>query len=116
VATELVDADEAAHRERQRLKEETHVTTVHGIGSQPARTQQLAQENLPDLERHLPDPRKGERVVFAYSQGRLELRHQNKVTGTWNDAGLAEALFSTWLGAKPVDADLKQGLLGGECH
>lgn len=91
-------------------------TIRSGLNSQPARIKQLAEKSLPDLERRLPDPRKGGSVTFAYSQGRLELRHNNKVTGSWTDPGLAEAMFSAWLGPTPVDANMKDGLLGGECE
>jgi hypothetical protein len=91
-------------------------TIRSGLDSQPARIKQLAAKSLPELERRLPDPRKGGSVTFAYSQGRLELRHNNKVTGSWNDPGLAEAMFSAWLGSTPVDAAMKAGLLGGECE
>jgi hypothetical protein len=87
-----------------------------GIDSQPARIKQMAQKNWPDFERRLPDPRKDGRMALAYAQGRLELRHNNKLAGSWNDPGLAEALFSMWLGQRPVDSDLKQGLLGGVCR
>jgi hypothetical protein len=87
----------------------------NGLNSQPARTRKLAEKNMPDLERRLPEPKKGGSVTFAYSQGRLELRHKGKLTGSWNDPGLAEAMFSAWLGETPVDAGMKKGLLGGAC-
>lgn len=90
-------------------------TIRNGLNGQSPHIKQLAAKSLPELERLLPDPRKGGSVVFAYSHGRLELRHDNKVRGSWNDPGLAEAMFSAWLGTVPVDAAMKEGLLGGEC-
>lgn len=86
-----------------------------GINSQPAPIRKMVQTHLADLERRLPAPRKGGTLVFAYGQGRLELRQKGKVIGSWNDPGLAEGLFTVWLGNTPVDSDLKEGLLGGEC-
>ena len=86
-----------------------------GIADQSPRLRQLARTSLPDLERRLPNARKGDRLAYAYSRGRLEMRHNGKLTGSWNDPGFAEALIHTWLGANPTDSDLKKGLLGGEC-
>ena len=86
------------------------------IAKQEPTIRAAARKNLPDLERRLPEPRKGGKMTVAYRPGHgLELRHNGKVTGTWNDDALAELLFRVWLGSRPADSDLKAGLLGGEC-
>ncbi|HKP57756.1 MAG TPA: chalcone isomerase family protein [Polyangiales bacterium] len=105
VMTSLKDAD------REQMIENIR----NSMNSQPARVRKMVQANMLDLERRLPGPRKGGRLMFVYGQGRLELRQNGKVLGGWDDPGLAEGLFTTWLGNEPVDSDLKAGLLGGEC-
>lgn len=81
----------------------------------PANMKKIVHKHLPDMERRLPEPKKGVRLEYAYGQGRLEMRHLGKVVGSWSDPEFATAMFGAWLGAKPVDSGLKQGLLGGGC-
>jgi hypothetical protein len=80
------------------------------FANQPEPVQKVLHKYQADFGGH-----KGDRLIFGYGQGRLEMRHNGKLTGTWNDPAFAEALFKVWLGNKPVDAGLKRGLLGGGC-
>jgi hypothetical protein len=86
-----------------------------GFAKQSAQTQKAVKKHMPDLERRLPEPRKGGRLVLAYGKGQLEMRYNGKVRGRWDDPEFAAGLFSLWLGSEPVDSSLKEGLLGGEC-
>lgn len=56
----------------------------------------------------------GEHMVFTYVPGEgtaVEVKGQEK--GRIAGKELADALFASWIGAKPATSDLKKGLLGG---
>jgi hypothetical protein len=60
-----------------------------------------------------PDMASGERAVITYLPGtgtRLELN--GKEAGVIPGKDFADALFAVWLGSKPADAGLKEGILG----
>jgi Chalcone isomerase-like len=60
-----------------------------------------------------PDMTSGERAVITYvpdTGTRLELN--GKEVGVISGKDFADALFAVWLGAKPADAGLKEGILG----
>lgn len=65
----------------------------------------------------LPEFKKGTRLSIAYRPGRgVELRVNGKSLGVDPDSAFGNLLFFAWLGTRPPDADLKQGLLGGPCE
>lgn len=76
--------------------------------------------SLPALQARLdtfcgwwPSMKSGERAVITYVPGtgtRLELN--GRELGVISGKDFADALFLVWLGDKPADAGLKQGLLG----
>jgi len=56
---------------------------------------------------------KGEQVVLTYLPGQgTEVTVQGKVRGVIEGADFMRALWSVWLGEKPVDGGLKKGMLG----
>lgn len=60
-----------------------------------------------------PDMASGERAVITYLPGtgtRLELN--GKDAGVIPGKDFADAMFAVWLGAKPADTGLKEGILG----
>ena len=60
-----------------------------------------------------PDMASGERAVITYLPGtgtRLELN--GKEAGVIPGKDFADALFAVWLGTKPADTGLKEGILG----
>jgi hypothetical protein len=60
-----------------------------------------------------PDMASGERAVITYTPGtgtRLELN--GKEVGVIPGKDFADALFAVWLGSKPADTGLKEGILG----
>jgi hypothetical protein len=64
----------------------------------------------------MTDLQTGERLRFAYEPGAgVHVDINGTVKGTIAGDDFARALFSIWLGAHPPNADLKTGLLGGEC-
>lgn len=61
----------------------------------------------------IPDLKEGEDLVITYIPGKgttLSTKAGDRITTPGKD--FADALFSVWLGATPVDEKLKQGLLG----
>ncbi len=68
---------------------------------------------LETLNGAVPDLKKGDELVLTYIPGkgtRLQTKSGQEITVEGKD--FADALFSVWLGADPVDDDLKEGLLG----
>ena len=58
---------------------------------------------------------KGEQVVLTYLPGQgTEVTVQGKVRGVIEGADFMRALWSVWLGEKPADRGLKQGMLGAQ--
>lgn len=57
----------------------------------------------------------GERIVFSYLPGRgTEVAVKGEVRGVIEGADFMRALWSVWLGEKPVDGGLKKGMLGAQ--
>ena len=62
----------------------------------------------------IPDVTKGDQIALTYVPGRgtvVAVRGVEK--GVIEGKDFADALFAVWLGANPVQADLKKNLLGG---
>jgi len=61
----------------------------------------------------IPDVKKGDKLLFLYRPGGgIELQANGKTTGSVEGKDFADALFRVWLGPKPSDKALKNGLLG----
>jgi Chalcone isomerase-like len=65
------------------------------------------------LEQALPDLQKGEVLDITYLPGVGTVVHGRDQTMTIPGKDFSDALFSTWLGPKPISAALKRRLLGG---
>lgn len=75
-----------------------------------------ARKQMQNFERRLPPLRKGTQLWLAYRPGHgLEVRADGRPRGVENDEVFANMVFRAWLGARPPDAGLKAGLLGGAC-
>ena len=62
----------------------------------------------------IPDLEKGDQIVLTYVPGKgTEVSAKGAAKGTIEGKDFADALFSVWLGANPVQEDLKKALLGG---
>lgn len=69
---------------------------------------------LDRLNAMIPNVEKGDRIILTYVPGegtKVEVKGAQK--GTIEGKDFADALFAVWLGANPVQPDLKKGLLGG---
>lgn len=62
----------------------------------------------------IPDLEKGDLLIFTFVSGKGTMVTAKGVEkGTIEGKDFADALFSVWLGANPVQEDLKKGMLGG---
>jgi len=68
------------------------------------------------LKKAIPVLKAGDSFLVTYRPGSgLEVRHGQKRLLTLAGADFARAIFSIWLGKKPPNEGLKNGLLGGRC-
>jgi hypothetical protein len=69
---------------------------------------------LDQLKALFPAFEKGDTVMLAFDPARgTVLTSKGKELGVIEGKDFADALFKVWLGADPVDEDLKAGMLGG---
>ena len=69
---------------------------------------------LEKLETMIPNVEKGDQILLTYVPGKgTVVSAKNVEKGMIEGKDFADALFSVWLGASPVQEDLKQSLLGG---
>ena len=69
---------------------------------------------LDKLAAMIPNVEKGDEIVLTYVPGKgTVVSAKNAEKGVIEGKDFADALFSVWLGAEPVQADLKTALLGG---
>ena len=69
---------------------------------------------LADLEKMIPDVAKGDVIALTYAPGKgTVVAVRGAENGVIPGKDFGDALFSVWLGANPVQEDLKTKLLGG---
>jgi hypothetical protein len=69
---------------------------------------------LEKLETMIPNVEKGDQILLTYVPGKgTVVSAKNAEKGVIEGKDFADALFSVWLGASPVQEDLKKALLGG---
>lgn len=70
-------------------------------------------ERIARFEKLIPDVKKGDKLSFTYRPGKaVEVEAAGKVAGAIEGKDFADALFRVWLGPKPSDKALRDGLLG----
>jgi hypothetical protein len=68
---------------------------------------------LDRLKAMFPSVKKGDVLQLAWIPGRgTVVTHRGKELGVIEGRDFADALFAVWLGGKPCDGDLKEGMLG----
>ena len=73
-------------------------------------------ERIETFKGLMADMKTGQRLRFVYKPGEgVHVDVNGAVKGTVAGDDFAQALFSIWLGARPPNAELKAGLLGGPC-
>jgi Chalcone isomerase-like len=74
------------------------------------------QMRIATLNSWMADVKAGERLQFVRQAHGIEVSVAGKVRGTLQGEDFARAFLGIWLGATPPNAELKSGLLGGQCE
>ena len=71
-------------------------------------------DDVVKFKKYLNDPFvEGDEIVLNYHKGEgVHLYKNGKERGVFNGLPFKQALFGIWLGGKPADQDLKEGMLG----
>lgn len=99
-----------------RSLDRSKITEAISEGFEKNSKSQLAalKARLDRLNSMIPDVGKGDQIHLTYVPGRgTVVSAKNVEKGVIEGKDFADALFSVWLGANPVQPDLKKGLLGG---
>ncbi|ATB32378.1 chalcone isomerase family protein [Melittangium boletus] len=88
---------------------------VEGFKKNAGSNLSALQARLDTFAAGIPDLKEGQELVLTYAPGKgtsIESSSGQKLSVEGKD--FADALFSVWLGASPVDGSLKKGMLGEE--
>lgn len=72
-------------------------------------------DRIAKFEKLIPNVKKGDRLLFVYRPGAaagVELSHNGASIGRIEGKDFGDALLRVWLGPKPSDKDLQDGMLG----
>src|SRR5262245_47162232 len=73
-------------------------------------------ECIAKLQAWMVDMKSGQKLTFTHKPGAgIEVDINGTVKGTIEGDDFAKAFLAIWLGAKPPNAGIKEGLLGGTC-
>jgi hypothetical protein len=114
----VISSDQVKQMELSLLRSLDHSKITEAIteGFEKNSKSQLAglKARLDRLNSMIPNVEKGDRITLTYVPGKGTIvSAKNVEKGVIEGKDFADALFSVWLGATPVQADLKKGLLGG---
>jgi hypothetical protein len=87
---------------------------VEGFENNSASAMSTLRPRLDQLAKAIPDVKEGDEIVLTWVPDRgTVVNVRDKDTATIEGRDFADALFSVWLGANPVQDDLKAALLAG---
>ncbi|MDD2804639.1 MAG: chalcone isomerase family protein [Elusimicrobiales bacterium] len=72
-------------------------------------------DRIAKFEKLIPDVKKGDRLLFVYRPGAaagVELQYNGASLGKLEGKDFGDALLRVWLGPKPSDKNLQDGMLG----
>jgi hypothetical protein len=76
----------------------------------------VLKERIEKLQAWMADMQNGQKLTFTHKPGvGIEVDINGMVKGTIDGDDFAQAFLAIWLGAKPPNPGLKEGLLGGAC-
>jgi hypothetical protein len=115
-AKELVSSDQVKRVQLAMLRDVDRKAVGdairEGFAKNNAAKMSALQARLDKFASGLPDTKSGDQLLFTYLPGKgLHVSGKN-VDFTVEGKDFADALFSVWLGADPVDEGLKEGMLG----
>jgi hypothetical protein len=117
-AAAIVAADEPRQMVMHFLYKEVEAVKLtdawrEGFAGNSASTLPALKERLDTFCSWWPAMKSGERAVITYAPGEgTTLEINGKKLGTIPGQDFARALFAVWLGDKPADGGLKEGMLG----
>ena len=86
---------------------------AEGFSNNAGETLPALNDRIAKMEKMIPDVKKGDRLVFVYRPGTgIEITANGKPAGSIEGKDFADVLFKVWVGDKPADKSLKNGLLG----
>lgn len=116
-ATEVISSDQTKQVRlvmlRDLSKSKISEAVLEGFASNSKAQMPKLKQRLDQFIAQIPTMKEGEHLVITYNPGKgttLASPAGDRITVPGKD--FADALFSVWLGAKPVDGKLKQGMLG----
>ncbi len=112
---DIIKADEVRRVELKMLRDLDKKAVVEAIKEGFANnTKDLTplQERLNKFTDKITDVKKGSSLVIQYVPGKGTMIDGGKDSYVAEGKDFADALFNVWLGAKPVDDNLKKGMLG----
>lgn len=115
----ILKADEARRVDMAMLRDLEKKAIVEAIQSG---FEKNAGSNMPSLKDRLekfiaviPDVKKGQALTITYVPGKgTSVSGAGGASYTAEGKDFADALFSVWIGANPVDDSLKKGMLGNK--
>lgn len=117
-AADILKADEIRRVEMHMLRNLDKKAIVEaieeGFKKNSADALPALKERLSKFTEKVTDVKDGATLVIQYIPGKGTLIEGGKDAYVAEGKDFADALFSVWLGAKPVDEDLKKGMLGGK--
>ena len=114
---DIIKADEVRRVEMKMLRDLDKKAIVDAINEGfEKNTSNMAplKERLAKFTEKITDVKKGDTLVIQYLPGKGTLIEGAKDSYVAEGKDFADALFSVWLGAKPVDENLKKGMLGSK--
>lgn len=116
-AEAIIKADEPKEIALSMLRDISRDTFVEAVEHAIARNSSpelpALRSRLDTLEQALPPLKKGDMLDFAYLPGKGTLLRGEGREITIPGKDFADALFTVWLGPKPLNNELKHELLGG---
>lgn len=118
-AAEILKADEVRRVEMKMLRDLDKKAIVDAIKegfekNSNAAAMAALQERLSKFTEKITDVKKGATLIIQYVPGKGTIVEGGKDSYVAEGKDFADALFSVWIGAKPVDESLKKGMLGAK--
>jgi hypothetical protein len=116
---QVISSDQSKHVRMSMLRDLEKAKITDAISEGMEKNNKAAmpalKERLDKLKGAVPDLKKGDHLTITYVPGKgTQVQSKSSEPLTIEGKDFADALFGVWLGAKPVDDDLKDGLLGKE--
>lgn len=114
---DIIKADEVRRVEMKMLRDLDKKAIVDAINEGfEKNTPNMAplKERLAKFTEKITDVKNGATLTIQYVPGKGTTVEGTKDTYVAEGKDFADALFSVWLGAKPVDESLKKGMLGSK--